>query len=88
MPDLADRKLREQWAQEGAATIHQRAMDKALAILSQPNAAALDQEVDARIRAEFDGLVPGNSTLPEGWTPVLTRSGPTRKRRVNRRRAA
>jgi trimethylamine--corrinoid protein Co-methyltransferase len=40
MPELADRKLREQWEQEGASTVHQRAMNKALEILSTPNSAA------------------------------------------------
>ncbi|MCH8168246.1 MAG: trimethylamine methyltransferase family protein, partial [Proteobacteria bacterium] len=87
MPGLADRKLREQWAAEGSSTIRQRAMDKALDILSNPNAAALDAEVDARIRAAFDGLVRGDSVLPEGWTRAHASTAPTRKRRVNRRRA-
>jgi trimethylamine--corrinoid protein Co-methyltransferase len=87
MPDLADRKLREQWAQEGASTIRQRAMDKALGILSSRNAAALDAEVDARIHATFDGLVKGDSVLPEGWVRALASTAPTRERRVNRRRA-
>ena len=86
MPDLASRKLREQWAAEGSSTIRQRAMDKALGILSNPNAAALDAEVDARIRAAFEGLVKGDSVLPEGWTRVLASTAPTRLRRVNRRR--
>ncbi len=66
MPQLADRKAREQWAQEGASTIHQRAMDKALDILSTPNAAALDSAVDARIHAAFEGLVRGDSFVPRG----------------------
>jgi trimethylamine:corrinoid methyltransferase-like protein len=87
MPDLADRKLREQWAVEGASTIRQRAMDKALGILSNPNAAALDAAVDARIHAAFDGLVKGDSVLPDGWIRALASSGPARPRRVNRRRA-
>jgi trimethylamine--corrinoid protein Co-methyltransferase len=87
MPELADRKLREQWAVEGASTIRQRAMDKAFGILSTPNAAALDEEVDARSRAAFDGLVEGDSVLPEGWTRALASTAPTRQRRVNRRRA-
>jgi len=86
MPDLADRKLREQWVEEGASTIHQRAMDKALGILSIPNAAALDAAVDARVRAGFDGLVRGDSVLPEGWTREVASTAPTRLRRVNRRR--
>ncbi|MHA1530157.1 MAG: trimethylamine methyltransferase family protein [Alphaproteobacteria bacterium] len=87
MPELADRKLREQWAAEGSSTIRQRAMDKALGILSTGNAAALDAEVDARIHAAFDGLVRGDSVLPEGWTRAHASTAPTRQRRVNRRRA-
>ena len=86
MPDLADRKLREQWAQEGASTIHQRAMGKALGILANPNAAALDAEADERIHAAFDGLVKGDSVLPEGWVRAVASTAPTRERRVNRRR--
>jgi trimethylamine--corrinoid protein Co-methyltransferase len=87
MPDLADRKLREQWAVEGGSTIHQRAMDKALGILANPNAAALDAEADGRIHAAFDGLVKGDSVLPEGWVRAVASTAPTRERRVNRRRA-
>jgi trimethylamine--corrinoid protein Co-methyltransferase len=87
MPDLADRKLREQWAGEGASTIHQRAMDKALGILSNPNSAALDAAADARVRAAFDGLVKGDSILPDGWSRALASTAPTRLRRVNRRRS-
>jgi trimethylamine--corrinoid protein Co-methyltransferase len=87
MPDLADRKLREQWEQEGSSTIHQRAMDKARDILSNPNTAALDAEVDERIHAAFEGLVKGDSVLPEGWTRKVASTAPTRQRRVNRRRA-
>jgi|TARA_R110002072_G_scaffold106760_17_gene233081 trimethylamine--corrinoid protein Co-methyltransferase len=89
MPELADRKLREQWAEEGASTIHQRAMNKVLEILATPNPAAFDQDVDARIRREFAGLVAGDSRLPEGWAHVEDgTSGAKRARRVNRRRRA
>ncbi|MDX1575197.1 MAG: trimethylamine methyltransferase family protein [Kiloniellales bacterium] len=87
MPEVADRKLREQWEQEGASTVHQRAMNKALEILSTPNSCALDPAVDARIRAEFEGLVPGDSVVPEGWQRYdVGGAEPTRQRRVNRRR--
>jgi trimethylamine--corrinoid protein Co-methyltransferase len=87
MPELADRKLREQWEQEGASTIHQRAMNKALEILSTPNSAALDPAVDERIRAEFEDLVAGDSVPPEGWKRGEIGAGGTmRERRVNRRR--
>jgi trimethylamine--corrinoid protein Co-methyltransferase len=89
MPELADRNLRERWEQEGASTIHQRAMNKALEILSTPNSAALDPAIDQRIRAEFEGLVAGDSVLPEGWNRLQVGANvTTRKRRVNRRRQA
>lgn len=87
MPELADRKLRETWEGEGSSTIHQRAMNKALDILSTPNSRAIDPEVDLRIREEFDGLVRGDSIVPDGW--VRHEVGSTqarRERRTNRRR--
>jgi trimethylamine--corrinoid protein Co-methyltransferase len=87
MPEVADRKLREQWAEAGASTVHQRAMDRALDILSAPNLHAFDAAADARIRAAFDGLVAGDSVLPEGWGRAVERAAPLRERRVNRRRA-
>lgn len=87
MPELADRKLREQWEQENSTTIHQRALNKAHDILSEPNPAALPPEVDARIRAGFDGLVQGDSLLPDGWQKFETGVAEiTRERRTNRRR--
>jgi len=88
MSELADRKLREQWLLEGASTIHQRGLNKALKILSTPNSVAFDLDIDARIRVEFAGLVAGDSVLPEGWVHHEDgTSGEKRARRVNRRRA-
>jgi len=87
MPDIADRNLREIWSQEGSSTIHQRAMNKALDILSEPNRFALDHDVDQRVRSEFDDLVPGDSQLPDGWMRHdVGKTAPTRERRTNRRR--
>ncbi len=87
MPELADRKLREQWEQEGSSTIHQRALNKAFDILSTTNPAVLDPAVDARIRAEFEGLVAGDSMLQEGWRRFDVGSAvPQRERRPGRRR--
>ncbi|WP_419905483.1 trimethylamine methyltransferase family protein [Kiloniella sp.] len=86
MPELADRKLRETWETEGSSTIHQRAMNKAREILSKPNVAAFDTETDARIRAEFAGMVAGDSSLPEGWAELdIGGDKISRGRRVNRR---
>jgi hypothetical protein len=70
MPEVADRKLREQWEQEGASTVHQRAMNKALEILSTPNSAALDPAVDARIRAAFARRGRGRADPPEARQPA------------------
>ena len=87
MPELADRKLREQWELEGSSTIHQRALNKVFDILSAPNSAALDPEVDARVRNEFEGLVAGDAELQEGWERIDVGGKVTeRKRRPNRRR--
>ena len=87
MPELADRKLREHWELEGSSTIHQRALNKAFDILSTPKSAALDAEVDARIRAEFGGMVAGDAKLQEGWKRFDIGSNlPVRERRPNRRR--
>ena len=87
MPEMADRKLREQWQLEGSSSIRQRALNKALDILSLDNPAALAPEVDARIRAEFDGLVAGDSVVPEGWLRFeVGASAPPRERRQSRRR--
>ena len=89
MPELADRKLREQWQIDGASTIHQRAMNKAREILAEPNPAALSEQIDNRIRNEFENLVNGESRLPTGWQRFNTVANPTtRKRRTNRRHRA
>jgi hypothetical protein len=62
-------------------------MNKAFDILSTPNSAALDPAIDERIRAKFEDLVAGDSTLPEGWKRLEIGAGETtRGRRVNRRR--
>jgi trimethylamine--corrinoid protein Co-methyltransferase len=86
-PELADRKTREQWSDEGTSTIRHRAMDKALDILSSPSTHIIDQEADTRIRDQFDGLVAGDSVLPAGWNRVTPIPQSTRGRRVNKRRA-
>jgi len=87
MPELADRKLREQWELEGSSTIHQRALNKVFDILSAPNSAAFDADVDARIRAQFEGLVAGDAKLQDGWKRFdIGSQVPPRERRSNRRR--
>jgi trimethylamine--corrinoid protein Co-methyltransferase len=87
LPELADRKIREHWELEGSSTIQQRALNKAFDILSMPNPAALATDVDARIRAEFEGLVKGDSKLPQDWKRFdVGNSAEKRERRPSRRR--
>jgi len=87
MPKLSDRNLREKWEDQGASTIHQRALNRALEILSSPNSLAFDHNIDARIRAEFEGMVKGDSKPQEGWERIdVGPSGARRERRVTRRR--
>lgn len=88
MPKLADRDLRETWVENGASTIHQRALNQSMSILSRPNAHALTPEVDARVRAAFPGMVAGESSLPGGWTPFDVDHRPKRERRQTRRHVA
>ena len=87
MPEMADRKLRELWELEGASDIGQRALNRARAILAEPNPAALDAETDARVRAGFDDLVAGDSIFPDGWQAFdIGTAESTRLRRPSRRR--
>lgn len=89
MPELGDRFLRETWEENSSSSIHRRALNKSMSILSSPNRAVLDAETDARIRAEFSGIVAGDSSLPPGWHPLDTgAAAPVRQRRRNRRRKA
>ena len=89
MPGLADRTLRETWEINGSPTIHQRAMNRALEILMEPNRGELDAEADRRVRAGFEGLVAGGAHVPEGWHRHETGgTGQRRGRRETRRRAS
>jgi len=47
----------------------------------------LDPDVDARIRAEFEGMVAGDAKLQQGWKRLDIGSNvPVRERRPSRRR--
>jgi len=61
-------------------------MNKAFDILSMPNSAAVDSDVDARICAQFGSMVAGDARLQEGWQRIDIGGNVTaRERRVNRR---
>ncbi len=64
---LSDRNARVQWESKGSLDTHARAMQRVREILKRPAAASFAPEVEARIRAEFPGLVSGELRMPEGW---------------------
>lgn len=80
LPDIADRDPRAKWEEKGRLTSHDRAMLRVRDILTRDNPAVFSPEVDARVRAEFAGLVAGDSVPPEGWQKVA----PARERRRRR----
>ena len=61
LPKIADRSPRSQWQAKGAQDAHSRAMRRVQEILTRDNPAVLAADVDARIRAAFEGLVAGDA---------------------------
>jgi trimethylamine--corrinoid protein Co-methyltransferase len=60
-PKVADRGMRAQWETAGRPDAQSRARAVARGILSQPNPAVWAPALDARIHAEFPGLVAGDA---------------------------
>jgi trimethylamine--corrinoid protein Co-methyltransferase len=83
LPEVADRERREVWMRQGSLDAHTRALQRAKAILCEPNPAALSSEIDARVRAGFEGLVRGDFDVPAAWQAY--RHDPPRARRAGRR---
>jgi len=69
LPEIADREPRQLWKGKGALDSHARAMKRVRDILTRENSAVFSADVDARIRAEFKGLVAGDSVPPSSWKP-------------------
>jgi trimethylamine--corrinoid protein Co-methyltransferase len=63
LPDLAVRDLRGPWEESGKPDAHSKAMNLAREILTRDNPAVFSEELDAKIRARFEGLVSGDA----GW---------------------
>lgn len=83
LPEIADREMRDSWLEKGSQDAQARAMERVREILTRENPAVFSPDVDARIRAEFEGLVAGDSTPLPGWEQVTP---PPRARRRTRRR--
>ncbi len=89
LTEIADRDPRQQWEERGALDAQARAMQRAKDILTRDNHAVFAPEVDARIRAEFAGMVVGDSNPPQGWkkvSPSTEDEADTGGRRRRRRR--
>ena len=63
LPDLAVRDLRGPWEESGHPDAHINALNAARKILCGDNPAVFSKDVDAKIRARFEGLVDGDA----GW---------------------
>jgi trimethylamine--corrinoid protein Co-methyltransferase len=59
-PKVADREMRSQWLVSGQLNARDRALAEANRILSQENPARFSAELDAKVRAHFPNLVPGD----------------------------
>jgi trimethylamine--corrinoid protein Co-methyltransferase len=70
LTEIADRDSRAQWQERGALDTQARAIRRVKEILTHDNPAVFSPEVDARVRAEFTGMVAGDSVPPEGWRRV------------------
>lgn len=90
LPTIADRDPRRQWQDRGALDAQARAMQRVREILTRDNPAVFSPEVDARIRAAFEGLVAGDAVPPTGWRrePTGPRLSARERRRQRRQKDA
>jgi trimethylamine--corrinoid protein Co-methyltransferase len=61
LPKIAIREMRSDWHEKGSPDTHTRALNTAREILTGDNPAVFSEDVDARIRSRFEGLVDGNA---------------------------
>jgi trimethylamine--corrinoid protein Co-methyltransferase len=63
---LADRDPREAWEKKGASDTHTRAMQVVHEILVRESNTVFSDEIERRIRLQFQNLIPGMLELPQG----------------------
>lgn len=61
LPKVATREMRRRWEDQGKPDAQSRAMKEASKILSKPNKSRFTEEMDAKVRAHFPGLVAGDA---------------------------
>ena len=69
LPDVADRDTRQIWRERGGLDARQRALQQARAALEE-GTPLLTPEAEQRVRAEFEGMVSGDFSIPEAWKLV------------------
>lgn len=67
LPEIADRDARNRWQKMGALDSQARAMKRVREILTQNHPSLISPDVDARVRAAFPDLPPGDCIAPEAW---------------------
>ncbi len=85
LPHIANRELRQVWADNGSLDAQATAMQRVRNILTHDNPALFSPDVDARVRAEFAGLVAGDSVPPLGWKSASPLPSRRRKNKRNRK---
>ncbi|HZK83659.1 MAG TPA: trimethylamine methyltransferase family protein [Desulfosporosinus sp.] len=60
LPKIATREMRRRWEDQGKPDAYSRAMKEANKILSKPNKSRFTEELDAKVRGHFSGLVAGD----------------------------
>jgi trimethylamine--corrinoid protein Co-methyltransferase len=66
LTQLSDRDPREAWEKKGGLDTHSRAMRRVHEILSRSSAVPFPEEIEARQRVQFNGLVRGKLEMPQG----------------------
>jgi trimethylamine--corrinoid protein Co-methyltransferase len=87
LPQVADREPRQGWLEKGGLDAHARAMQRVRDILTRDAPSLFSPEVDARLRAEFAGLLAADYAPPEGWTRAPEEGLSDRAERRRRRLA-
>ncbi|MDH5306867.1 MAG: trimethylamine methyltransferase family protein [Myxococcales bacterium] len=64
-PEVGDRSAADQWVEDGASDIRERAREKARAILSSHYPVYIDPKIDAEIRARYPIRLPREAMRPE-----------------------
>jgi trimethylamine--corrinoid protein Co-methyltransferase len=87
LPEIADREPRQGWMEKGGLDAQARAMQRVRDILTRDAPSLFSPEVDARLRAEFSGMVAATFESPGGWTRAPDEALSDRAERRRRRLA-